>query len=151
MVKVIGSLCYAINYLRLITVFGKLISISLPHWGQRNIVPRNNLEIKSLTPVRQWDLLATHRQNLEIEPSQNYSKAVEETATTSKELQATCVSAKFEFMIRHNESWQRRQPGRVPKRKPVLTKKNTQAHLTRKKHQDDSRNIWQNILWTEFF
>ncbi|KAF7640693.1 hypothetical protein LDENG_00022540, partial [Lucifuga dentata] len=40
--------------------------------------------------------------------------------------------------------------GRVPRRKPLLTKKNTKARLTfAKKHLDDPQDFWENILWTD--
>ena len=40
--------------------------------------------------------------------------------------------------------------GRVPRQKPLLTKKNTKACLTfAKKHLDDPQDFWENILWTD--
>ena len=38
--------------------------------------------------------------------------------------------------------------GRVPRRKPLLTKKNTKARLTfAKKHLDDPQDFWRNIIF----
>ncbi len=40
--------------------------------------------------------------------------------------------------------------GRVPRQKPLLTKKNTKAHLTfAKKYLDNQQDFWANILWTD--
>ena len=72
--------------------------------------------------------------------------------TTSKELQASLASVKVSV---HDSTIRKRLGkngihGRVPRRKPLLTKKNTKARLTfAKKHLDDPQDFWENILWTD--
>ncbi len=40
--------------------------------------------------------------------------------------------------------------GRVPRQKPLLTKKNTKSHLTfARKYLDYPQDFWANILWTD--
>ncbi|KAF7643297.1 hypothetical protein LDENG_00242120, partial [Lucifuga dentata] len=75
-----------------------------------------------------------------------------EPRTTSKALQASLASVKVSV---HDSTIRKRLGkngihGRVPRRKPLLTKKNTKARLTfAKKHLDDPQDFWENILWTD--
>uniref|UniRef100_A0A9J8C228 Transposase Tc1-like domain-containing protein n=1 Tax=Cyprinus carpio carpio TaxID=630221 RepID=A0A9J8C228_CYPCA len=40
--------------------------------------------------------------------------------------------------------------GRVPRRKPLLSKKNIKALLSfARKHLDDPQDFWENTLWTD--
>ncbi|KAK3568377.1 hypothetical protein QTP86_005584 [Hemibagrus guttatus] len=40
--------------------------------------------------------------------------------------------------------------GRVPRRKPLLSKKNIKTHLSfARKHLDDPQDFWENTLWTD--
>ncbi|KAF7664638.1 hypothetical protein LDENG_00170880, partial [Lucifuga dentata] len=75
-----------------------------------------------------------------------------EPRTTSKALQTSLASVKVSV---HDSTIRKRLGkngihGRVPRRKPLLTKKNTKARLTfAKKHLDDPQDFWENILWTD--
>uniref|UniRef100_A0A9J7YL83 Transposase Tc1-like domain-containing protein n=1 Tax=Cyprinus carpio carpio TaxID=630221 RepID=A0A9J7YL83_CYPCA len=71
--------------------------------------------------------------------------------TTSKELQASLSSVKVSV---HDSTIRKRLDknglqGRVPRRKPLLSKKNIKAHLSfARKHSDDPQDFWENTLWT---
>uniref|UniRef100_A0A9J7YNC4 Transposase Tc1-like domain-containing protein n=1 Tax=Cyprinus carpio carpio TaxID=630221 RepID=A0A9J7YNC4_CYPCA len=40
--------------------------------------------------------------------------------------------------------------GRLPRRKPLLSKKNIKAHLSfARKHLDDPQDFWENTMWTD--
>uniref|UniRef100_A0A3B3DJG5 Transposase n=1 Tax=Oryzias melastigma TaxID=30732 RepID=A0A3B3DJG5_ORYME len=71
---------------------------------------------------------------------------------TSKELQASLTSIKVSV---HDSTIRKRLGknglhGRVPRRKPLLSKKNIKARLNfAKKHLDDCQDFWENILWTD--
>ncbi|KAF7642649.1 hypothetical protein LDENG_00253840 [Lucifuga dentata] len=79
-------------------------------------------------------------------------EVTKEPRTTSKALQASLASVKVSV---HDSTIRKRLGkngihGRVPRRKPLLTKKNTKARLTfAKKHLDDPQDFWENILWTD--
>ncbi len=91
---------------------------------------------------------------------QNYSKRATTThpgghikpRTTSKELQASLASIKVSV---HDSTIRKRLGkngihGKVPRQKPLLTKKNTKAHLIfAKKYLDYTQDLWANILWTD--
>ena len=72
--------------------------------------------------------------------------------TTSKELQASLASVKVSV---HDSTIRKRLGknglhGRVPRRKPLLSKKNIKAHLSfARKHLDDPQDFWENTLWTD--
>uniref|UniRef100_A0A9J8CLU9 Transposase n=1 Tax=Cyprinus carpio carpio TaxID=630221 RepID=A0A9J8CLU9_CYPCA len=72
--------------------------------------------------------------------------------TTSKELQASLASVKVSV---HDSSLRKRLGknglhGRVPRRKPLLSKKNVKACLSfARKHLDDPQDFWENTLWTD--
>ncbi len=73
---------------------------------------------------------------------------IKEPRTTSKELQASLPSIKVSV---HDSTIRKRLGkngihGRVPRQKPLLTKKNTKARLTFAKKTFD---FWANILWTD--
>ncbi|MGH0163515.1 UNVERIFIED_CONTAM: hypothetical protein FKN15_045389 [Acipenser sinensis] len=71
--------------------------------------------------------------------------------TASRDLQAALASAKVSV---HDSTIRKTLGkngihGRVARRKPLLTKKNMNAHLKfAKKHLDDPQEFWNNILWT---
>ncbi len=73
-----------------------------------------------ITPRTQWRLI---------------QEVIKEPRTTSKELQASLASIKVSV---HDSTIRKRlgknYHGRVPRQKPLLTKKNTKAHLTFAKH-----------------
>ena len=79
-------------------------------------------------------------------------EVTKEPRTTSKELQDSLPSVKVSV---HDSTMRQRLGkngihGRVPRRKPLLTKKNTMARLTfAKQHLDDPQDFWDNILWTD--
>ena len=72
--------------------------------------------------------------------------------TTSRDLQASLASAKVSV---HDSTIRKTLGkngihGRVARRKPLLTKKNMNAHLKfAKKHLDDPQEFWNNVLWTD--
>ncbi len=77
---------------------------------------------------------------------------IKEPRTTSKELQASLASIKVSV----HDSTIRKRLGkngihrRVPRQKPLLTKKNTKACLTfAQKYLDYPQDVWANILWTD--
>ncbi len=78
-------------------------------------------------------------------------EVIKEPRTTSKELQASLASIKVSV---HDSTIRKRLDkngihGRVPRQKPLLTKKNTKTHLTfAKKYLDYPQDFWANILWT---
>ncbi len=79
-------------------------------------------------------------------------EVIKELRTTSKELQASLASIKVSV---HDSTIRKRLGkngihGRVPRQKPLLTKKNTKARLTfAKKYLDYPQDFWANILWTD--
>ncbi len=79
-------------------------------------------------------------------------EVIKEPITTSKELQASLASIKVSV---HDSTIRKRLGkngihGRVPRQKPLLTKKNTKARLTfAKKYLDYPQDFWANILWTD--
>lgn len=79
-------------------------------------------------------------------------EVIKEPRTTSKELQASLASIKVSV---HDSTIRKRLGknsihGRVPRQKPLLTKKNTKARLTfAKKYLDYPQDFWANILWTD--
>ncbi len=97
--------------------------------------PRSGWPTKT-TPRGQWRLI---------------QELLKEFRTTSKELQASLASIKVSV---HDSTIRKRlgKPSiheRVPSQKPLLTKKNTKAHLTfAKKYLDYPQYFWANILWT---
>ncbi len=78
-------------------------------------------------------------------------EVIKEPRTTSKELQASLDSIKVSV---HDSTIRKRLGkngihGRVPRQKPLLTKKNTKSRLTfDKKYLDYPQDFWANILWT---
>ncbi len=79
-------------------------------------------------------------------------EVIKEPRTTSKELQASLAS----IMVSVHDSTIRKRlgknsmHGRVPRQKPLLTKKNTKVCLTfAKKYLDYPQDFWANILWTD--
>ncbi len=79
-------------------------------------------------------------------------EVIKEPRTTSKELQASLASIKVSV---HDLTIRKRlgknsKHGRVPRQKPLLTKKNTKARLTfANKYLDYTQDFWANILWTD--
>uniref|UniRef100_A0AAR2K1L6 Paired domain-containing protein n=1 Tax=Pygocentrus nattereri TaxID=42514 RepID=A0AAR2K1L6_PYGNA len=78
-------------------------------------------------------------------------EVTKDPTTTSKELQASVASVKVSV---HASTIRKRLGknglhGRVPRRKPLLSKKNIKARLNfSKTHLDDPQHFWENILWT---
>ncbi|KAK3522939.1 hypothetical protein QTP86_009710 [Hemibagrus guttatus] len=79
-------------------------------------------------------------------------EVTKDPTTTSKELQASLASVKVSV---HDSTIRKRLGknglhGRVPRRKPLLSKKNIKAHLSfARKHLDDPQDFWENTLWTD--
>lgn len=79
-------------------------------------------------------------------------EVTKEPRKTSKELQASLASVKVSV---HDSTIRKTLAKngiheRVPRRKPLLSKKNIKARLTfAKKHLDDPEDCWRNILWTD--
>ncbi len=79
-------------------------------------------------------------------------EVIKEPRTTSKELQASLASIKVSV---HDSTIRKRLGknsihGRVPRQKPLLTKKNTKVCLTfAKKYRDYPQDFWANIMWTD--
>ncbi|KAI3369578.1 hypothetical protein L3Q82_024389 [Scortum barcoo] len=94
--------------------------------------------------------------------NQNYPKSAEMTHPRGhkrphnniQELQASLASVKVSV---HDSTTTIRKRlgknglhGRVPRRKPLLSKKNIKARLNfARKHFDDPQDIWENTLWTD--
>ncbi|KAK3552084.1 hypothetical protein QTP70_033659 [Hemibagrus guttatus] len=79
-------------------------------------------------------------------------EVTKDPTTTSKELQASPASVKVSV---HDSTIRKRLGknglhGRVPRRKPLLSKKNIKARLSfARKHLDDPQDFWENTLWTD--
>ncbi len=79
-------------------------------------------------------------------------EVTKDPTTTSKELQASLASVKVSV---HDSTIRKRLGknglhGRVPRPKPLLSKKNIKAHLSfARKHLDDPQDFWENTLWTD--
>ncbi|KAK3551411.1 hypothetical protein QTP70_017294, partial [Hemibagrus guttatus] len=79
-------------------------------------------------------------------------EVTKDLTTTSKELQASLASVKVSV---HDSTIRKRLGknglhGRVPRRKPLLSKKNIKARLSfARKHLDDPQDFWENTLWTD--
>uniref|UniRef100_A0A9J7YV58 Transposase Tc1-like domain-containing protein n=1 Tax=Cyprinus carpio carpio TaxID=630221 RepID=A0A9J7YV58_CYPCA len=92
------------------------------------------------------------QQNSWFHLSQQVFQVTKDPATTSKELQASLASVKVSV---HDSSIRKRLGknglhGRVPRRKPLLSKKNIKARLSfARKHLDDPQDFWENTLWTD--
>ncbi len=98
--------------------------------------PRSGWPTK-ITPRAQWRLI---------------QEIIKEPRTTSKELQASLASIKVSV---HDSTIIKRLGKnsihrRVPRQKPLLTKKNTKARLTfAKTYLDYAQDFWENIMWTD--
>ncbi len=79
-------------------------------------------------------------------------EVTKDPTTTSKELQASLASVKVSV---HDSTIRKRLGknglhGRVPRLKPLLSKKSIKAHLSfARKHLDDPQDFWENTLWTD--
>ncbi len=79
-------------------------------------------------------------------------EVTKDPTTTSKELQASLASVKVSV---HDSTLRKRLGknglhGRVPRPKPLLSKKNIKARLSfARKHLDDPQYFWENTLWTD--
>ncbi|KAK3523620.1 hypothetical protein QTP70_002743 [Hemibagrus guttatus] len=79
-------------------------------------------------------------------------EVTKDPTTTSKELQASLASVKVSV---HDSTIRKRRGknglhGRVPRQKPLLSKKNIKARLSfARKHLDDPQDFWENTLWTD--
>ncbi len=100
-------------------------------------LPRSGRPTK-ITPRVQWRLL---------------QEVIKEPRTACKELQAS-LDTSIKVSV-HDSTIRKRlcKSGvceRVPRQKPLLTKKNTKARLTfAKKYLDYPQDFWANILWTD--
>ncbi len=100
-------------------------------------LPRSGRPTK-ITPRAQWRLI---------------QEVIKEPRTTSKELQASLSSIKVSV---HDSTIRKRLGkngihGRVPRQKPLLTKKSTKVCLTfAQKYLDYPQDFWANILWTDW-
>ncbi|KAK3542764.1 hypothetical protein QTP70_002764 [Hemibagrus guttatus] len=80
------------------------------------------------------------------------TEVTKDPTTTSKELQASLASVKVSV---HDSTIRKRLGknglyGRVPRRKPLLSKKNIKARVSfARKHLDDPQDFWGNTLWTD--
>ena len=104
--------------------------------------------------VKTWD---SGEPSQEWLADQNYPKSAATThpkdpTTTSEELQASLASVKVSV---HDSTIRKRLGknglhGRVPRHKPLLSKKNMKAHLSfARKHLDDPQDLWENTLRTD--
>ncbi|KAK3510401.1 hypothetical protein QTP70_005894 [Hemibagrus guttatus] len=79
-------------------------------------------------------------------------EVTKDPTTSSKELQASLASVNVSV---HDSTIRKRLGknglhGRVPRRKPLLSKKNIKARLSfARKHLDDPQDFWENTLWTD--
>ncbi|KAK3532293.1 hypothetical protein QTP86_016075, partial [Hemibagrus guttatus] len=79
-------------------------------------------------------------------------EVTKDPTTTSKDLQASLASVNVSV---HDSTIRKRLGknglhGRVPRRKPLLSKKNIKAPLSfARKHLDDPQDFWENTLWTD--
>ncbi len=79
-------------------------------------------------------------------------EVTKDPTTTSKELQASLASVKVSV---HDSTIRKRLGknglhGRVPRLKPLLSKKNIKACLSlARKHLDYPQDFWENTLWTD--
>ncbi|KAK3564765.1 hypothetical protein QTP86_025281 [Hemibagrus guttatus] len=117
----------------------------------------NHSESHYLQMAKTWN---SGEPSQERPADQNYPKSTATThpgghkrpTTTSKELQASLASVKVSV---HDSTIRKRLGknglrGRVPRRKPLLSKKNIKARLSfARKHLDDPQDFWENTLWTD--
>ncbi|KAK3574450.1 hypothetical protein QTP86_006615 [Hemibagrus guttatus] len=79
-------------------------------------------------------------------------EVTKDPTTTSKELQASLASVKVSV---HDSTIRKRLGknglrGRVPRQKPLLSKKNIKARLSfARKHLDEPQDFWENTLWND--
>ncbi len=121
--------------------------------GLQRTTVRAIIQVKLVTvvnlPRSGWPTKITPRAQRQL-----IQEVIKEPRTTSKELQASLASIKVSV---HDSTIRKRLGkngihGRVPRQKPLLTKKNTKAHLTvAKKYLDYPQDFWANILWTVHF
>uniref|UniRef100_A0A673HSL5 Tc1-like transposase DDE domain-containing protein n=1 Tax=Sinocyclocheilus rhinocerous TaxID=307959 RepID=A0A673HSL5_9TELE len=111
-------------------------ALGLQRTTVRTIIHKWQKQLNSGEPSQEWPA------------DQNYPKST----TTSKELQASLASVKVSV---HDSTIRKRLGknglhGRVPRRKPLLSKKNIKARLSfARKHLDDPQDFWENTLWTD--
>ncbi|KAK1798040.1 hypothetical protein P4O66_000540 [Electrophorus voltai] len=79
-------------------------------------------------------------------------EVTKDPTTSSKELQASFASVKasvHDYTIRKRLG-KNGLHGRVPRQKPLLSKKNIKTYLSfARKHLDDPQDFWENTLWTD--
>ncbi len=128
------------RYKNVLSTFGSKITPYIIHkWRKHGTVvnlPRSGRPTK-ITPRAQRRLI---------------QEVTKDPTTTSKDLQASLASVKVSV---HDSTIRKRLGknglhGRVPRRKPLLSKKNIKAHLSfARKHLDDPQDFWENTLWTD--
>ncbi|KAK3530781.1 hypothetical protein QTP70_001580 [Hemibagrus guttatus] len=98
-------------------------------------------------PRNDWPTKITPRVQRQL-----IQEVTKDPTTTSKELQSSLASVKVSV---HDSTLRKRLGknglhGRVPRRKPLLSKKNIKARLSfARKHLDDPQDFWENTLWTD--
>ncbi len=99
-------------------------------------------------PSQEWPA----DQNFPKSAATTHQEVTKDPTTTSKELQASLDSVKVSV---HDSTIRKRlgkngMHGRVPRRKPLLSKKNIKARLSfARKHLDDPQDFWEHTLWTD--
>ncbi|KAK3509610.1 hypothetical protein QTP70_006816 [Hemibagrus guttatus] len=100
--------------------------------------------------IYKWKTWNSGEPSQEWPADQNYPKSA--ATTHPGELQASLASVKVSV---HDSTIRKRLGknglhGRVPRRKPLLSKKNIKARLSfARKHLDDPQDFWENTLWTD--
>ncbi|KAK3543845.1 hypothetical protein QTP70_030070 [Hemibagrus guttatus] len=118
----------------------------------------NHSESHYLQMVKTWNSGEPSQDWLadEITPRaqrQLIQEVTKDPTTTSKEMQVSLASVKV--LSVHDSTIRKRLGknglhGRVPRRKPLLSKKNIKACLSfTRKHLDDLQDFWENTLWTD--
>ncbi len=94
----------------------------------------------------------SHLSSVSLAQRRLIQEVTKDPTTTSKELQASLASVKVSV---HDSTIRKRLGknglhGRVPRPKPLLSKKNIKAHLSfARKHLDYPQDFWENTLWTD--
>ncbi len=103
-------------------------------------------------PSQEWPADQNYPKSAATTHPRGWKDPTIDPTTTSKELQASLASVKVSV---HDSTIRKRLGknglhGRVPRPKPLLSKKNIKAHLSfARKHLDDPQDFWENTLWTD--
>ncbi len=99
-------------------------------------------------PSQEWPA----DQNYPKSAATTHPRGPQKTPQQHLRLQASLASVKVSV---HDSTIRKRLGknglhGRVPRPKPLLSKKNIKAHLSfARKHLDDPQDFWENTLWTD--